>query len=152
MWVAKVIEIYTDQEDSKYIFRLRSARVDPTRRRQHIIIDLLSRIDELFQYMGPHLSQGYSLTTNIPSLTLRRMSLNAQQKEVSLLDIFVCPTALNVTTTTTTYLRKLSQSETECLWTVNLSDWICRPDLSDLRWITQMEEYKGTYILGHFFF
>lgn len=70
--------------------------------------------------MGPDLSQDYTLTTNIPSLTLQRMSLNALRKEVSLLDIFVMPTA-------PTYSRKLNQSDTERLWTLKLADWICRP-------------------------
>ena len=126
---------------------VRLARVDPDRRRQHLIIDFVPKIVEAFQHKGLDISQGYTLHSNIPSLTLQRDVLNFERKEISLLDIFVLSTAPNMKVK---QFKKLNQSETEHFWMADLADWICRPVLSDLRRIMMMKEYKGTFIIGDF--
>jgi hypothetical protein len=125
----------------------RLTRVEPSRRRQHLIMNLFSTVVQVTEYIGFDISQEYTLTTNIPSLTLQRTLWGSQRKEISLLDIFILPTALDVTATP---LHKLNQIETERLWTVDLAHWVCRPVLSDLRHIMNMKEYKGTFVVGDF--
>jgi len=126
----------------------RLLRVDPDYRRQHLVIDLaLQKTRAVEHSIGFDFGQGYTQITNIPSLTLQRMLYNSQRKEIALLDIFILPTALNVVGIR---LNKLSEAETERLWTVDLADWVCRPVLSDLRRIMKMKEYKGTFIVGDF--
>jgi hypothetical protein len=126
---------------------IRMLRVEPSRQRQHLAKNLLSQVVKVMECLGIDFTQGYTRATNIPSLTLQQTLWGSQRKEISLLDIFILPTALNVAATP---LYKLNQIETERLWTVNLADSICRPVLSDLRHIMNMKEYKGTFVIGDF--
>jgi hypothetical protein len=125
----------------------RMLRVEPGRRRQYLAKNLLLNFMQAIQCTGLDFTQGYTLTTNNPSLTLRQTVWGSQQKEISLFDIFILPTALDVAATP---LYKLNQTETERLWAVDLAHWLCRPVLSDLRRIMNMKEYKGTFVIGDF--
>jgi hypothetical protein len=125
----------------------RLTRVEPDRRRQHLIINLLPQAAQVSECIGFDFVQEYTLTTNSPSLTLQRTLFGSQRKEISLLDIYILPTALDVAAT---QLYKLNQAETERLWMVDLANWVCRPVLSDLRHIMKMKEYKGTFVIGDF--
>jgi hypothetical protein len=145
-FVANVKRVHCGEHLMTAIFS-RLGRVEPYRRRQHLIINLFSQNEQVFECLGYDYSQGYTLTTNTPSLNLQQMIFGSRQKEISLLDILILPTALDVKAT---QLYKLNQAETERLWTVDLADWVCRPVLSDLRRIMKMKEYKRTFVIGDF--
>ena len=102
---------------------------------------------EWLQRVGVDYSQGYTLGTNVPSLGLQQKLLELLPTEALPLDIFVLPTELSPTTAR---VHKLTQTETERLWMVDLADWIGRPVLSDLRHIMKMNEYVGTFATGNY--
>lgn len=125
----------------------RLTRVDPTRRRDNIAVKLLFVAGEWLQRIGVDYSQGYTLGTNVPSLGLQQKLLELFPTQALPLDIFVLPTESNPTAAR---VHKLTQTETERLWMVDLVDWIGRPVLSDLRRIMKMNEYVGTFAVGNF--
>jgi hypothetical protein len=126
---------------------IRMLRVEPSRQRQHLGRNLLLQFLQAMKGVAYDCTQEYTRITNIPSLTLQQRIWEPRRKEISLLDIFILPTALDATATP---LYKLNQTETERLWTVDLADWVYRPVLSDLRRIMNMKEYKGTFVIGDF--
>lgn len=125
----------------------RLARMDPLRRRQHLTMNFMSKIQPFMESLGLDFGQGYTLASNKPSLHLQHTLLKPILKEPSLLDIFVVPTESQALAMS---LRKLNQVETEYLWMVDLADWISRPVLSDLRRIMMLKEYLGTFVIGDF--
>ena len=123
----------------------RLARMDPERRRQYLTMNFFLQIEPFMQSLGVDFGLGYTLATNNPSLNLQRALLKSVLKELFHLDIFVVPTTSNIGVPP---LKKLTQVETEQLWTVDLADWVHRPVLSDLRRITASKEYVGTFVSG----
>lgn len=125
----------------------RLARIDPERRRQYLILKLFTHVQKLLDSLHIDFTQGYTLFTNTPSLTLQRTYLHFNRKEICLLDIFVIATKSDDLNTT---LRKLTAEEMEQLCMTILSDWVCRPVLDELQRIVNMTEYVGTFCTGDF--
>ncbi|CAF0767553.1 unnamed protein product [Adineta steineri] len=126
---------------------IRLVRVDPTQRRQNLLINLTKQGNKTGVENIPDYTIGYTTDTNVPSLNMQQRLFGSLSNPVSRFSHFILSTT---PTSKAIKLHKLSFEETERLWMVDMIDWVQRPSLSDLHRIMHMDEYIGIFAVGDF--
>lgn len=116
--VANLKEVHFGGKTMKLSFS-RLARADPDQRRQGLSLMLRSEGRKIWLTKEIDFTQGYTLLTNIPSLTLQRTYTGKERKEIALLDIFVVPTQSNIMAPS---FRELSSIEMEQFCMIGLAN------------------------------